>query len=76
MTHLKTDTEHTSILLRVNLTDPQIRLALYALDSALEPTGVFLDVDTHDLLADITRLESLAPIERYRFALSLLNSVS
>ncbi|HEY9630827.1 MAG TPA: hypothetical protein V6C84_26320 [Coleofasciculaceae cyanobacterium] len=54
------------------LTDAQIRLALYALDSALEPSGVFLEIDTSDLAPDLDYIQSLPPTARYQFALNLL----
>ncbi len=58
--------------LKPKLTDSQIRLALYALDSALEPSGVFLEIDTSDLAPDLNYIQSLAPTARYQFALNLL----
>ncbi len=58
--------------LQLQLSDPQIRLAVYALDSALESSGVFLDVDTSDLDQEIAYIESISPAARYQYALNLL----
>ncbi|HEY9642639.1 MAG TPA: hypothetical protein V6C57_19285 [Coleofasciculaceae cyanobacterium] len=62
--------------LKPKLTDAQIRLVLYALESALKPSGVFLEIDTSDIAPDINYIQSLAPTARYQFALNLLQQQS
>jgi hypothetical protein len=61
-----------SASLKPELTDARIRLALYALDSALKPSGVFLEIDISDLAPDLNYIQSLSPTARYQFALNLL----
>lgn len=47
-------------------------LAFYALDSALQPTGVLVQCDTTQLDAEVAALNSLAPPARLQLALTLL----
>ena len=58
------------------LSDRQIWLALYALASALEPSGVFVEVDTTDLSEEIANLHPLTPADRYHYALTMLTTLS
>lgn len=49
-----------------------LRLAFYSLESALQPSGVYVDIDAADLTGEIEAIESLPPNARYSLALNLL----